>query len=169
MIKKYAVILPGSASPAPAGQSSRDCSGRRTAPSGPGAPLGSSRRTAAAGTVPSAVSGASRSGRRWRCWRRCRCRTRGRLRGWAAGAPKPAESRRAASGTAREWRGARRPPQVRKAGAPAGGRLPASGPRTAAPRSAALCVPRWTGPAWAAPSRAMPRSSLLLVPRFPGP
>lgn len=38
-----AVILPGSASPAPAGQSSCDCSGRHTAPSGPQAPLGSSR------------------------------------------------------------------------------------------------------------------------------
>lgn len=174
--RKYAVTLPASTAPSLAGQSS---SARRAPGALPlparglrSAPPGSSRRAqaAAAGTLPSAVSGVGRGGRRRCCRRGCRCLTRGRMRGRAPGAPKPAESRRAASGTAREWRGARRPPQVRKAGAPAGGRRPASGPRTLAPGSAALCcaLPGGAAPP-GQPVRARSPSALLLVPRCPGP
>ncbi|XP_013372611.1 PREDICTED: protein TMED8 isoform X3 [Chinchilla lanigera] len=76
----------------------------------------------------------------------CRCRVGWRPRGRTFGAPQPAEGRRAASGTAREWRGARWPSQVRKAQALAGGCRPASGPHTSA-RAFALCPrSRWSGP-----------------------
>lgn len=85
----------------------------------------------------------------------CRCRTHGRLRGRASGAPQPAEGRRAASGTAREWRGARRPPQVRKAGRR---RVRAAGlgaPRFGARLGRAPSGDAWrSGPAWGEPLRA---------------
>lgn len=50
--------------------------------------------------------------------------------------------------------------------APPGLRAPHLGARLG---RVVLCVPRWSGPAWAARSRAEPLSALLLVPRSPGP
>lgn len=67
----------------------------------------------------------------------CRCRTGRRLRGRPSGAQQLSEGRRAASGTDGEWRGARRPPQVRKAGTL--GRVGASAPGGAPP---ATSLPR---------------------------
>lgn len=107
---KHAIALPEPTWPASAGQSSRDRSGPDAQPF-PALGL----RSALPGALglrlfpePLAArgGGALRAG--------CRCRTGGRLRGRASGAPQPAEGRRAASGTAREWRGARRPLQRMK-------------------------------------------------------
>lgn len=142
--QQHAVTLPEPALPASAGQSSSDRPGADALPL-PARGLysalpGALRLRLFPEPLAASGGGANRAG--------CRCLTRRSLRGRASGAPQPPEGRRAASGTAWEWKGARQPPQVRKAGAPAGGCLPASGPRTSARGLAALCLrcpAEWTG------------------------
>lgn len=137
--QKHAVILPASPLPAPSGQSSRDRSGRARCPFRPRAPLGSSRRVAAAGALPSALSGATRAAEALAA--RLQMSDSRAAEGpgfWGAAAgrepaggigdvPGVEGSQAAASGTQGRGAGGWAPPGLRA--------------RTSAPGSAALCRP----------------------------